>query len=77
MKKIDFAIALMSLLLLVLSSTLVERRVTGANLECSSVNDCCGSANCGGPGSVNGCTLTCTGGGTITCERKNKQGLCP
>lgn len=76
MKKIDFAISLMTLLLVVLSSSLVPPRVSGSNLACPDLQDCCGSANCNGPGSVNGCTLTCTGGGTITCDKKGKDGLC-
>ena len=76
MKKIDFAIGILTVLLLVFSTGLVERQVRGANLECSSVSGCCGSANCGGPGSVSGCTLTCTGGGTISCARQDKSGIC-
>lgn len=61
MKKIDFAISLLTLLLLVVSSGLLAPRVF-ANLECTDLSECCGNANCGGPGQVNGCTLTCTGG---------------
>jgi len=87
MKKIDFALAVMVLLLSLLSSAmLMERRVIaqddgfvleGDNLTCASLSgaNCCGSANCGGPGSANGCTLTCSGGGTITCA-KIVNGVC-
>jgi len=86
MKKIDFALAVMVLLLSVLSATmLIERRVAaddgigieGDNLTCLSLsgNNCCGSANCGGPGSANGCSLSCSGGGTITCA-KIVNGVC-
>ena len=86
MKKIDFALAVMVLLLTLLSSAMLfERRVIaddgigieGDNLTCASLSgaSCCGSANCGGPGSANGCTLTCSGGGTITCA-KVVNGVC-
>jgi hypothetical protein len=86
MKKIDFALAVMVLLLSLLSATmLIERRVAaddgigieGDNLTCLSLsgNNCCGSANCGGPGSANGCSLSCSGGGTITCA-KIVNGVC-
>jgi hypothetical protein len=86
MKKIDFALAVMVLLLSLLSSTmLMERRVIaddgmgieGDNLTCLSLSGggCCGSANCGGPGSANGCNLTCSGGGSITCA-KVVNGVC-
>ena len=75
-KKIDFALAVLVLLLSLLSSTmLTERRVKAddfiieGDLACSTITGCCGSATCGGPGSVNGCTLTCAGGGTITCAK--------
>jgi hypothetical protein len=88
MKKIDFTLAVMALLLSLLCSTaLMERRVIAQdegfeleqnnNLTCASLAgaNCCGSANCGGPGSNNNCTLTCSGGGTITCA-KIVNGVC-
>lgn len=87
MKKMDLALAVMTLLLSLLSATvLMERRVIaqdegfvleGDNLTCISLSgqNCCGSANCAGPGSANGCTLTCSGGGTITCA-KIVNGVC-
>lgn len=88
MKKIDFALAIMVLLLSLLSSAmLIERKVIAQeggigvegdnNLTCISLSgqNCCGSANCGGPGSASGCTLTCSGGGTITCA-KIVNGVC-
>jgi hypothetical protein len=87
MKKIDLALTAMTLLLMLLSSTmLIEGRVIAQgggggieidNLTCNSLNgnSCCGSANCGGPGAASGCTLNCTGGGTITCS-KIVQGVC-
>jgi hypothetical protein len=31
--------------------------------------NCCGAPSCGSRGTVNGCTLTCDGGGTIMCEK--------
>lgn len=77
MKKIDFTISLLILsLLVVVSFGLLTPRVVQANLACPDVEECCGSANCNGPGTVNGCTLTCLGGGTITCDRKGKDGFC-
>lgn len=87
MKKLDFALAAMILLLTLLSSTLLfEKRAVAQgggggieidNLTCNSLsgNNCCGSANCGGPGSANNCVLNCSGGGTITCA-KIVQGVC-
>lgn len=75
-KKIDFALAVMVLILSLLSSTMLMERtviaddfVVEGDLACTTISGCCGSASCNGPGSVNGCTLTCSGGGTITCAR--------
>lgn len=76
MKKINFAIGALTLSLVLLSAGLFEAKVQGSNLECSSISGCCGSANCGGPGTVNGCTLTCTGGGTISCAKQDRNGIC-
>lgn len=76
MKKIDFAISFLALLLLVVSSSLWAPRVAGSDLQCTDLSECCGAASCGGPGQVNGCSLTCTGGGSIACDRKGKDGLC-
>lgn len=86
MKKIDWASAVMALLLIFLASQTMERRVTaqgdggieieGDALTCSGMS-CCGSAACQGPGTPNGCSASCAGGGTITCTAKNANGTCP
>jgi hypothetical protein len=77
MKKIDFAISVMTLLLLVVSSGLIESRVRGSILACTDIEGCCGNEVCNGPGTVNGCSITCEGGGVITCNgKKNKDGSC-
>lgn len=85
MKKIDLATAVMALLLILLASQTMERRVAaqdggigieGDALTCIGM-DCCGTAGCQGPGTPNGCTASCAGGGTITCTAKNANGKCP
>lgn len=39
-----------------------------ANLECSDLTGCSGSANCGGPGYESSiCVIECQGGGQIKC----------
>jgi hypothetical protein len=39
-----------------------------ANVICAQIRGCAGTAGCFGPADVNGCTLTCSGGGTVNCE---------
>ncbi len=76
MKKVNLAIALMTILLAFLSSNMLATRVTADALTCQSMAGCCGAAGCQGPGSPNGCAATCAGGGSITCEvvKNNKCG---
>lgn len=75
MKKIDFALAAMILMLAVLSSNLLAPRITAQSLTCLTLSNCCGAAGCSGPGTPNGCAATCSGGGSITCETV-KNGKC-
>ena len=78
--KLNLLIAVMTLLLLVLSSQTLGRRViaqeeggmgieTGDALTCLSLAGCCGTAGCSGAGTPNGCSATCVGGGSITCAK--------
>jgi hypothetical protein len=38
-------------------------------LSCTDLRGCGGFAGCANGGSVNGCTIVCTGGGTATCTK--------
>ena len=75
MKRINLAIALMTLLLALLSANLLATPATANPLTCQSLSNCCGAAGCQGPGTPNGCAATCAGGGSITCETI-KNGKC-
>ncbi len=69
MKKINFAILALGVLLAFQSHNLMETKVA-AELSCQDVSTCCGAAGCQGPGTATGCSITCTGGGTVTCCSK-------
>ena len=72
MKKINLMIGALLLSLVALSYSALEVatiRAEAQNLTCIDLSNCCGSAACNSRGTVNGCTLTCDGGGTITCDR--------
>lgn len=74
MKRINLLIGALSLSLAALSYTALvgsAMRAEAQNLTCIDLSNCCGSASCGSPGTVNGCSITCDGGGTIACERKS------
>lgn len=83
--KLNLLIAVMTLLLLALSSQTLGRRViaqgegmgieTGDALTCLSLSGCCGAAGCSGAGTPNGCAASCVGGGSITCA-KVVNGIC-
>jgi hypothetical protein len=85
MKKINLAIAVITLLLVLLSSYTLGGRVVaqdeGFVLEGNSINcqniggNCCGAAGCTGPGTPNGCGGTCSGGGSFTCAVR-VNGVC-
>jgi hypothetical protein len=68
MKKINTAIAVMSLLFVFLVWGAVERKAVA--LTCQDLSECCGAAGCSGPGTVSGCSIVCAGGGSVTCARK-------
>lgn len=74
MKKINSAITVLTLLLVFLSWGLMERKAAG--LTCQDLTGCCGAAGCSGPGTVNGCSIVCQGGGSVTCATTNKDGNC-
>ena len=72
MKKINLMIGALLLSLVALSYSALEVstiRAEAQNLTCIDLSSCCGSAACNSRGTINGCTLTCDGGGTITCEK--------
>lgn len=85
MKKMNLAIAVMTLLLVLLSSYTLGRRVVaqdegfvleGDSINCQNIGgNCCGAAGCTGPGTPNGCGGTCTGGGSFTCAVR-VNGVC-
>ena len=72
MKK--FLILVLSLVIL-LSYFYVSVQLLAGNLECTDISGCGGSANCGGPGTVDGCVLDCEGGGIILCDQNGGGGL--
>ena len=67
MKKINAAIGVMTLVLVLLSWGVLERRALA--LTCQDLTGCCGAAGCSGPGQVEGCPITCAGGGSANCAR--------
>lgn len=67
MKRINWAILAMSLLLGLQSFMMIDVRVTAQQLTCQDLTACCGAAQCDGPGTPSGCSLSCAGGGTVTC----------
>jgi len=75
MKKINLAITALTLLLVFLSSSTVERKAVG-QITCQSLSACCGAAGCSGPGEVTNCSIVCAGGGSVTCATHNKSGRC-
>ena len=73
MKKINLLIGALLLSLAALSYTALVGSAVKAeaqNLTCIDMSNCCGSAGCNTPGTVSGCSLTCDGGGSVTCEKK-------
>jgi hypothetical protein len=73
-KKLNVAIATLTLLLTFLSYTSMEVRAV-AQLKCNDLSSCCGAAGCEGPGTATGCNIACQGGGSITCC-SNASGQC-
>lgn len=69
MKKLNLAIMALGVLLAFQSYTLMETRA-GAEMSCQDLSTCCGAASCQGPGTPSGCSLSCVGGGQITCCSK-------
>ena len=76
MKKTNSIILALALLFVSLFSLAVEEKSIAADLHCQSLTSCCGAAGCDGPGSVNGCKISCAGGGDITCATKGSDGKC-
>jgi len=74
MRKLDFGIGVLTLLLVFLSWGVVERKADA--LTCQDLTGCCGAAGCSGPGAVNGCSIECAGGGSVTCAVKGADGKC-
>ncbi len=74
MKRINLAILAMGLLLVFQSYMMTEVKVS-AELTCQDLSTCCGAAQCEGPGTPSGCSISCQGGGQVTCC-SNKSGRC-
>ena len=75
MKRINLAILAMSLLLGVQSYMTNDVKVTAQQLTCQDLTTCCGAAECEGPGTPSGCSISCQGGGQVACC-SNKSGRC-
>lgn len=73
MKKINMLIAGLMLSLVILTGVAMEQNVSanlpGGNLGCQELTGCKNNLSCGGPGTPNGCTIACEGGGSVTCPR--------
>jgi hypothetical protein len=68
--KIAFAGLVLSLALL---TGIIFQQTTSANesnLECSDLTGCIAGASCGGPGTTNGCDITCQQGSLVRCGYK-------
>lgn len=76
MKRTNWIVLAMALLFVFLFSLAVEKNISAADLHCTSMTNCCGAAGCNGPGTVNGCKISCAGGGEITCATKASDGKC-
>lgn len=74
MKKLDFGIGVLTLLLVCLSWGVIERKAVA--LTCLDLSGCCGAAGCSGPGTVNGCSIECAGGGSVKCAVVGSDGKC-
>ena len=68
MKPVRSVICLLLLSFALLLDAAVSVNKVSAGLYCSQVRSCAGSAGCTNGGSVDGCDLTCTGGGTVSCD---------
>ena len=66
MKKARLVIGSLILSLVVFTSAAIERSVN-AELCCSDLKGCSGGACCSNGGDKLGCTINCSGGGTIVC----------
>lgn len=77
MKRINFAIGVMTLVFVFLLGNIGAQRVSAdpGDIGCTDLTGCCGAAGCNGPGTVNGCGIVCAGGGSITCDVV-KNGKC-
>lgn len=54
-------------LLLGVTAVQPNAHVRADNLGCSSIDGCSGAASCGTSGSVDGCSISCKDGPSITC----------
>lgn len=75
MKKVHAVIFALLLSLGALSYAAAETSAQAA-LCCNDLSNCCNDECCGGPGTVNGCALSCQGGTSITCPQRNTKGTC-
>lgn len=75
MRRINLAILAMGLLLVFQSYLMIGVKVTAQQLTCQDISTCCGAAQCEGPGTPSGCSLSCAGGGSVACC-SNKSGRC-
>jgi hypothetical protein len=75
MKKINLAIIGLTLSMLILGVAVFEQQSSAqsSNLGCQNIN-CLAVASCGGPGTPNGCNISCQNGATIQCDPKPKDG---
>jgi hypothetical protein len=75
MRKVNLLIGVLALSFFILCGISIEQTVSanlpgGDGLGCDDLIGCKNTLNCGGVrGTPNGCTITCEGGGTITCPK--------
>lgn len=79
MKKFKASIMVLTITLLAMTGIAIEQAIDAqvdSNLECTDLANCGGRASCNSAGTVSGCVITCTGGGTITCRAAADEICC-
>lgn len=73
MKKINLLILSLTISLAALTGVAFEQAASanlpGAGLGCEHLTGCTSTAACSGRGTASGCTITCMGGGEVTCPK--------
>jgi hypothetical protein len=74
MRKERIWLAALTLSLGLLGMQAFNLTAQAADLGCSALSDCCNEEHCSGPGTANGCKITCQDETVITCPTKPAKG---